>query len=71
MHMRMRARPMPVPPPVTVSPNCWGGENVAVTLLAWSRVTWHVPVPVQAPPHPLKLWPVAAVAVSVTCVPLG
>ena len=41
-------------------------EKEAVTVLALSIVNWHVDVvPLQAPPHPLNLDPVA-VAVSVT-----
>ncbi len=44
--------------------------NVAVTALAADMVTLHVPVPVQAPLHPAKVDPAAAVSVSVTTVPL-
>jgi hypothetical protein len=43
--------------------------NVAVTLLAASMVTAHVPVPLQAPLQPVKVEPGNAVAVSVTTVP--
>jgi hypothetical protein len=44
-------------------------RNVAVTWRAWLIVTVHCPVPLQAPLHPWKLDPCAAVAVSVTPVP--
>src|SRR3990172_4952780 len=43
--------------------------NVAVTDLAASIVTVHVPVPVHAPDQPPKVEPVEAAAVSVTTVP--
>jgi hypothetical protein len=53
---------------VTVNVN-GGGANDAVTLLAWVIVTWQVPVPVHAPLQPVKLCPLAALAVRVTAVP--
>ncbi len=43
--------------------------NVAVTLLAASIVTTQSVVPLQAPPQPVKVEPVFAVAVNVTTVP--
>ncbi len=45
--------------------------KVAVTLLAASMVTWHVPVPVQAPDQPAKPESGGGEAVSVTRVPSG
>jgi len=45
-------------------------KKFAVTLLAASMVTEQVPVPLQAPLHPVKLELLAGVAVSVTSVPL-
>jgi hypothetical protein len=42
--------------------------NVAVTLLDAGLASVHGPVPVQAPLHPVKVDPLAAVAVSVTAV---
>jgi hypothetical protein len=45
--------------------------NVAVTDSAAFIVTAHVPVPVQAPLHPVNAEPDAGVAVNVTTVPLG
>ena len=45
-----------------------GTAKRAVTLRAWSKITRHVPVPVQAPVHPSNV-PSVAVAVSVTAVP--
>jgi hypothetical protein len=45
--------------------------KVAVTEVAAERVTVHVPVPVQAPDQPANVDPEAAVAVSVTAVPLA
>jgi hypothetical protein len=43
--------------------------NAADTSRAASIVTWQLPVPLHAPPQPLKLMPTAVAAVSVTCVP--
>ena len=40
--------------------------NVAVTVRAVDIVTAQVPVPAQAPDHPLNAYPEAGVAVSVT-----
>jgi len=40
--------------------------NVAVTFFGASMVRVQVPVPVQSPDQPLKVYPVAGVAVSVT-----
>ena len=45
--------------------------NVAVTVLFASIVTTQDPVPAQAPDQPLKVEPVAGVAVSVTMVPIA
>ena len=60
--------PLPVPSLLTVSVGA--RVNVAVTVLAASMVTWQVlPVPAQAPLHPVKAEPAAAVAVRVTTVP--
>jgi hypothetical protein len=44
--------------------------NVAVTLLAEFMVTGQVPLPLHAPPQPVNVEPPAALAVSVTGVPL-
>jgi hypothetical protein len=65
--------PEPVPDVVTVS---WTGgtvdvSNSAVTVVLAVRVTVHDDVPVHAPVQPAKVDPDAAVAVRVTCVPLG
>src|SRR3984885_11120209 len=46
-------------------------ENIAVTLSSEFMVTRQLPLPVQAPPQPLKVAPPAGVAVSVTTVPLA
>ena len=45
-------------------------ENIAVTLSIEFMVTRQLPLPVQAPPQPLKVAPPVGVAVSVTGVPL-
>jgi hypothetical protein len=45
--------------------------NVAVTVVAAVIVTLHVPVPSQGAPQPVKVEPVAGVAVKVTAVPLA
>jgi hypothetical protein len=64
--------PVPVPAFVTVKAKFVVlGANVAVTLAAAVIVTTQVPVPEQGAPQPLNVEPVAAAAVSVTCVPLA
>src|ERR1700683_3260721 len=45
-------------------------ENIAVTLSIEFMVTRQLPLPVQAPPQPLKLAPPDGVAVNITGVPL-
>src|SRR5207247_4051350 len=63
--------PLPVPALLTVSAKL-GRAKVAVTVVAAKTVTVQAPVPEQPPPlQPLKVEPAAAVAVSVTAVPLG
>jgi hypothetical protein len=47
-----------------------GPENVAATAVLAARVTEHVPAPEHAPLQPVKVEPVAGVAVRVTAVPL-
>ena len=44
--------------------------NVAVTLWAALMLTVQLPVPLHAPPQPVKVLPVAGVAVRVTLAPL-
>jgi len=63
---------VPVPAPALVMASVKGCRaNVAVTDWAALIVTVQVPVPVQPPPlQPLKVEPVAGVAVKVTAVPL-
>src|SRR5439155_17705921 len=63
--------PLPVPVLLTVRVNCCT-LNVAVTVVAAVGVTVQVPVPEQPPPlQPSNVDPLAALAVSVTPVPLG
>src|SRR5436190_1796263 len=63
--------PVPVPFLETVSVY-WLSVKVAVTAVSAFIVTEHVPVPEQPPPlQPVNVEPVAAVAVSVTIVPLA
>src|SRR5439155_368880 len=62
--------PLPVPALLTVSAKL-GRLKVAVTVVAAESVTVHAPVPEHPPPsQPVKVEPAAAVAVSVTAVPL-
>ena len=63
--------PLPAPALFTVSvTDC--KANVAVTVVAAVSVTEQEPVPEQPPPlQPLKVEPVAGLAVSVTDVPLA
>jgi hypothetical protein len=62
--------PPPVPAPATLSVRSGIGAKDAVTLCGAFMVTWHVPVPVQSPLHPVNRYPDAGVAVSVTAVPV-
>ena len=48
-----------------------GKLNVEVAIMAEFMITLHVPIPEQAPLHPAKVEPAAAVAVSVTAVPVA
>src|SRR5438552_11193119 len=62
--------PLPVPAGVTVRVKVWS-VKVAVTVVAALSVTTQVPVPEHPPPlQPLKVEPMAGLAVSVTAVPL-
>jgi hypothetical protein len=64
--------PEPVPVGVTVTANCGAELKVAATAEFPVSVTMHVPVPVQPlPDQPTNVEPCAALAVSVTCVPVG
>ncbi len=65
--------PDPVPASVTVSCSVATVAvlKVAVTDAAFVRVTVQAPVPLHPPDHPANVDPDAAVAVSVTAVPLG
>jgi hypothetical protein len=58
------------PLPVTLTDNVKTCVNVADTDCAEFIVTVHPPVPLQAPPQPLKIQPFAGVAVKLTDVPL-
>jgi hypothetical protein len=61
--------PLPVPSLLTVR-TCWAAVKFAVTMVAVVIETVQVPVPVQSPPdQPVKVDPVAAVAVRTTLVP--
>ena len=66
---------VPLAEPVVVTLSWTGAtvdvSNSAVTVVLDVRVTVQVDVPVQAPVQPANVDPDAAVAVSVTCVPLG
>src|SRR5436309_3078665 len=65
------AVPLPVPAGVTVRVKVCT-VKVAVTVVAAETVTPHDPVPEHPPPaQPVKVEPAAAVAVSVTAVPLA
>lgn len=61
-----------VPPPVPAFSTCswyWLYVKFAVTERALVMLTVHVPVPVQAPPHPVNVDVPSATAASVTRVP--
>jgi hypothetical protein len=60
---------VPVPVPVFATVRVWAKPKVAVTDLAALRVTEQAPVPAQAPLHPVKTEPAAAVLLRVTTVP--
>jgi hypothetical protein len=60
--------PAPVPDDVTARV-LRARENVAVTLLAVSIVTWHGAVPEQAPPQPVKVELAVGDGVSWTTAP--
>ena len=58
---------VPVPAPIFVTVRAyWIDAKVAVTSFAASMVTVQVPVPVQAPDHPVKVDPAIGDAVSTT-----
>ena len=59
--------PLPVLPTESAKDSC---VKVADTLCAEFIVTMQLPVPLQAPPQPVKRQPVVGVAVKVTGVPL-
>jgi hypothetical protein len=60
------AVPLPVPALTMVSTNCFGAK-LAVTEIALSIVTVHVPVTGQPPPvHPVNTESAAGAAVNVT-----
>ena len=58
-----------VPLPVTLTDSATSCTNVADTDCGEFIVTVHPALPLQAPPQPLKLQPLAGVAVRVTGVP--
>jgi hypothetical protein len=60
--------PIPFPDDVTVKV-LGTGENVAVTFLPASIVTWQTSVPEQAPLHPVKNEFISGAAVSCMTVP--
>ncbi|UWZ83054.1 hypothetical protein MOP44_21095 [Occallatibacter riparius] len=66
---------VPVPAPANATVSCAGGTvavlNVAETEVSPERLILHDAVPLQAPPHPEKVMPDAAVAVSEMLVPAG
>ena len=62
---------VPEPLPAIVTDNGKFATNVAVTDCAALIVTVQLPVPVQAPLHPAKVEPAAALADKVTLVPLA
>jgi len=64
--------PMPVPDKVTVNLNLGSAVflKVAETEALAFNVTAHEPVPLHAPPHPVKLELVAGLAVKVTWLPV-
>jgi len=60
---------VPEPVPCAVIVSAWTGRSkVPVTVRAWSMVTEQLPLPLHAPPQPMKA-PVFACDVSVTVVP--
>jgi len=61
--------PGPVTPTVSVSGGAGICVNIADTFWAAFIVTVQPPVPLQAPPQPVKLQPAAGVGVRATCVP--
>jgi hypothetical protein len=63
--------PLPARPTVNVKEDGGFCENVAETLRTASIITVQLPVPLHAPPQPVKLDPAAGVAVRLTEVPGG
>ncbi len=59
-----------VPLPVSLTESVNSCVKVADTLFAALMVTMQLPVPLQAPPQPVNVQPLAGVSFSVTCVPL-
>jgi hypothetical protein len=58
--------PVTPPGPLTVTLRVTAGTKVALTLVSADTVTVQLPLPLQAPPQPVNVYPDDGVAVSVT-----